>query len=289
MKLLCFFCLSFALCGKVGYIDFVNGTAEFYQGSKWKPIKVGKKIKTGDSLRTGLQSSLGILLFDGSKFSLEENSVISVAHLEKQNNSLKARFKINQGEFLFNVQKLMGKEAFVDFETNTATAAIRGTIGGIEVEGENVQMYLHEGFLNISHASENFTINALEWAYLRKDNVRRETLSPEKLKQRIQKRRKLRTKLGQSIGARPNSNLIKIMQKPSSERTAKEKQELQKFRRFLSEREKDRETLIAKQKKLQVLFEKLKEQYPNLSDEKIKARFFDKHRDKQKGKKKNKK
>jgi hypothetical protein len=250
---------------------------------------LGKKIKTGDSLRTGLQSSLGILLFDGSKFSLEENSVISVTHLEKQNNSLKARFKINQGEFLFNVQKLIGKEAFVDFETNTATAAIRGTIGGIEVEGENVQMYLHEGFLNISHDSENFTINALEWAYLRKDNVRRETLSPEKLKQRIQKRRKLRTKLGQSMGARPNSNLIKIMQKPSSERTAKEKQELQKFRRFLSEREKDRETLIAKQKKLQVLFEKLKEQYPNLSDEKIKARFFDKHRDKQKGKKKNKK
>jgi hypothetical protein len=47
MKLLCFFCLSFALCGKVGYIDFVNGTAEFYQGSKWKPIKVGKKNKNG--------------------------------------------------------------------------------------------------------------------------------------------------------------------------------------------------------------------------------------------------
>lgn len=289
MKLLCFFCLSFAFCGKIGYIDFVNGAAEFYQGSKWKPLKVGKKIKTGDSLRTGLESTVSILLFDGSKFSLKESSVVSIGHLEKENKSLKARFKIDQGEFLFNVQKLIGKDAFVDFETSTATAAIRGTIGGIEVQDKNVQMYLHEGFLNISHASENFTINALEWAYLRKDKVRREVLSPKKLKQRIQKRRKLRTKLGQNRGARPNSNLIKIMQKPGSERTAKEKQELQKFRSFLSEREKDRETLIAKKKKIQAKFERLKEKHPNLSDEKIKARLFNKKKDKKKNKKKDKK
>ena len=281
MKILWFFCVSFALCAKVGYIEFVNGEAEFHQGSAWKPIKVGKKLKMGDSLRTGTESSIGIHLFDGSKFSLQENSAVSIAHLEKENKSLKAKFNIKQGEFLFNVKKLIGKEAFVDFETNYATAAIRGTIGGIEVEGENVQMYLHEGQLNIKHAKEEFTINSLEWAYIRKDKISRETLSPEKLKQRIQKRRILRSKLTKKNKVpRPNAKLIKIMQKPSSERTVLEKQELQKFRNFLSEKEKAREALVSKQEKLETNFERLKEKYPKLSDEKIKAKLLENRKNK---------
>ena len=79
------------------------------------------------------------------------------------------------------------------------------------------------------------------------------------------------------------------MQKPNSERTAEEKQELQKFRRFLSEKEKDREVLISKQQKLQANFDKLKLKHPNLSDEKIKERLLENMKDNKKPKKKNKK
>lgn len=128
---------------------FISGKVEMQKKAtgKWLPVRVGAKFKQNDRLRT-YASAAAILSFDnGSEIQVQENSILDISELNNdQGNS--TNLGIKRGNLLFNIKKLSAQDKF-KFETSTATAAIRGTEGGIGVNGDQTLAYLDEGALEL--------------------------------------------------------------------------------------------------------------------------------------------
>src|SRR6186713_2226470 len=62
----------------------IYGTAIFCAdgGAKWKPLKVGTKLKAGNSIRTGPGSTVDLLLYENGPFvRVAENSTVAIRTL----------------------------------------------------------------------------------------------------------------------------------------------------------------------------------------------------------------
>mgnify|MGYP001423846573 CR=1 FL=1 len=122
---------------------------------KWKTLKVGGKIRNKDNVRTFAASRLEILFETGTLLHIEENSVISMKELLQNGANKSTKVKIGQGKILFNIKKLSGSLSKFEFETTTATAAIRGTAGGIGKRGNQIFAYLDKGKVELRSKGSN--------------------------------------------------------------------------------------------------------------------------------------
>lgn len=159
---------------------FISGKVEMQKKStgKWLPVRVGAKFKQLDRLRTYASAS-AILSFDnGSEIQLQENSMMDIAELNADQGNATS-LSIKRGNLLFNIKKLTAQDKF-KFETSTATAAIRGTEGGIGVQGEKTLAYLDEGVLEIvpKNGGKAFRIGAKEIAVQTEAGFQVQTLNP---------------------------------------------------------------------------------------------------------------
>lgn len=129
-------------------VTSVIGDVTFKRGeTPPKPVRVTTRLKEKDVIRTRVESSIEVRLDDGSVFSIQENSVVDLAKLVGQGDATQTKLHIQSGKVLFQVKKLASKKSDFEFETPTATAAIRGTMGGIGTTGKQVYAYLEEGRL----------------------------------------------------------------------------------------------------------------------------------------------
>lgn len=116
----------------------------------WRDIRVGARVAENDRIRTLVESRVSLEFRDGSKVNIAENSVVDLVTLsgddKDQNNT---KFNVKQGKLLFNIKKMTNSRSSFEFETVTATAAIRGTQGGI---GPSVA-YLREGRMEMRSRS----------------------------------------------------------------------------------------------------------------------------------------
>lgn len=101
------------------------------KGDSWskKPIAIGTKVIEEDKIRTENESQATIAFPDGSILSIEENSLVVIKKLSKDNSgSQHAWAEIKSGRIQFFAQKQpIGNT--LQFRTGTAVAAIRGTNG----------------------------------------------------------------------------------------------------------------------------------------------------------------
>ena len=115
--------------------------------SKWIPAKVGMKLKTGNMIRTRVESSAEVILEEGSTIMIEENSVFQITALEenRRNKSKSTKLDLMTGKILANVKKLGSTRSDFEFETPVATAAIRGTKLSIDFVNGQTSVKLYEG------------------------------------------------------------------------------------------------------------------------------------------------
>lgn len=111
---------------------FRKGTEFLIHGDKNKPenqgLKPKNKVKQDDNIRTFIESQAIIALPDGSRFSIQENTDLTITGLKFENGDNVFTTVINNGKMGFDVQKQKTAGKF-KFKTGTATAAIRGTAG----------------------------------------------------------------------------------------------------------------------------------------------------------------
>lgn len=95
------------------------------EGEAWvngKLGQVGMKVKTGDTLKTGVESALEVLLEEGTALRMQENALVAIS-LDAPKER-KTRLWVQTGGALFVVRK--GHDLQVN--ARDATAAVRGTI-----------------------------------------------------------------------------------------------------------------------------------------------------------------
>jgi hypothetical protein len=120
----------------VGVVRVSAGKATVTRGGQFLPVKVGTKLLAGDTLDTGPDGSLGVILRDNSTLSLGPGSrlVIKKFLFSPTKGKVGLLARISRGTMAY-LSGLIGKLApeSVRFETPTASIGVRGTRFAVKV------------------------------------------------------------------------------------------------------------------------------------------------------------
>lgn len=138
-------------------ISFFVGKAMAKKGDakEWKDVKLNQKLSSGDALRTMVESRVDIETSEGTVINIMENTVFEMSELF-QNARTKAsvtKLNVKTGSILANVKKLTNSRSSFEFETPTATAAIRGTELEIDVLQGRTQLRVKDGTVEFKNKS----------------------------------------------------------------------------------------------------------------------------------------
>lgn len=120
----------------IGVVRTVSGAATVTRGEKTDPATPGFKIMVGDTLGTGPDGSLGVILRDDSSLSIgpESRLVLRSFLFSPSEGKFDLVARITRGTMAY-LSGLIGKLApeKARFETPTATIGIRGTRFAVQV------------------------------------------------------------------------------------------------------------------------------------------------------------
>jgi len=155
-------CVAFAFEDPSVIIKSAVGEATVQNGGKgnWKPAHVGTKLKQGDRIRTSDESEVLIEFTDGSMVTVGENSEAGIKLLLQADSTRNTTLELAIGKLSFSIQKLVGAKSSFEFEMKSATAAIRGTDGEVETNGEESVASLETGRLEMIAKTGHTDINA---------------------------------------------------------------------------------------------------------------------------------
>lgn len=120
----------------IGLVRTASGEATVTRGDRTLPAVPGLKILVGDTLGTGPDGSLGVILLDDSSLSIGPGSrlVLRSFHFSPSEEKYDLVARITRGTMAY-LSGLIGKLApeRARFETPTATIGIRGTRFAVKV------------------------------------------------------------------------------------------------------------------------------------------------------------
>lgn len=127
-----------AIAGEtIGMVRFVSGDASVTRGETSLQAAVGLKVMAGDTLVTGRDGSLGLILRDDSSLSIgpESRLLLRSFQFSPSEGKFDLVTRISRGTMAY-LSGLIGKLApeKARFETPTATIGIRGTRFALKVE-----------------------------------------------------------------------------------------------------------------------------------------------------------
>ncbi len=122
--------LAAASDGSVGRVKTIKGSATIVRGQSSLPAVFNEKVFQGDTLRTGSDGSLGVMLKDDTSLSLGPNSEVVIDQFlfapAEGKLSLVARMLRGTAVYLSGVIAKLSPQS-VRFETPHATIGVRGT------------------------------------------------------------------------------------------------------------------------------------------------------------------
>ena len=122
---------------RIGVIKNANGSVFVERNNALIPVKVGDKLYENDTIVTGRDGSMGLILRDNSVLSVGSNTrlIISKFVFEPAEKKLSMVARIKQGTltYLTGVMAKLNPNA-VRFETPMAVCGVRGTHFAIKVE-----------------------------------------------------------------------------------------------------------------------------------------------------------
>ncbi len=122
--------LAAASDGSVGRVKTIKGSATIVRGQSSLPAVFNEKVFQGDTLRTGSDGSLGVMLKDDTSLSLGPNSEVVIDQFlfapAEGKLSLVARMLRGTAVYLSGVIAKLSPQS-VRFETPNASIGVRGT------------------------------------------------------------------------------------------------------------------------------------------------------------------
>ncbi|OGJ87652.1 MAG: hypothetical protein A2268_04405 [Candidatus Raymondbacteria bacterium RifOxyA12_full_50_37] len=141
-----------------------GATLKFYVGKvmvksdkekEWREVKIGLRLKSRDAIRTFVESRADVETSEGSVITISENTVFELSELSSDSRTKadNTKLSVKTGSILANVKKLTNTRSSFVFETPTATAAIRGTELGVNVQQGRTVIQVREGSVEVSSKS----------------------------------------------------------------------------------------------------------------------------------------
>lgn len=153
-------------------VNSFEGEVVFERNSAEKDIVQGMNLKSKDSLTTG-EDGLIELLVDMDKHILaRENTCFEIV---SQGNEEKGKLKINlkYGTALIEIENKLNEDSFVEVETPNASLSVRGTTFEVSYSEENKTTIVEvtEGMVEISNGDDTKEINAGQIGIVSEDNI----------------------------------------------------------------------------------------------------------------------
>ena|GEM_PF-4899728 len=141
---------------RVAKLSSVKGDVKVKKAGGAKPFKAFNNmgVSKGDQIFTGKDSSVQLLLDEGSKISIGSNSHGIISELTRKNGANKTNIKVVNGQVWSKVQSLTNTNDTFKFETPTAVMGIRGTMLYIKASEEQSGLWVTEGAVEVSQSDK---------------------------------------------------------------------------------------------------------------------------------------
>ena len=111
-------------------------------------FKVDDEVKAGHTIITGRSGRLVLGLADGSQAVIAPQTTVVIKDLTESPRTL---FNVIRGKTRVHIEKLGGQPNPYRVNTPTAVIAVRGTIFEVVVKGDETQVFLHEGEVEVTN------------------------------------------------------------------------------------------------------------------------------------------
>lgn len=141
------------------FIQSSSGIVEVDQGAGYLPAAEGMELSESDKVRTGVDSTAIIVLYEHIIIRLEGDSEVAIAELSDDNQMVRQE----SGSVWTKVARLGGKEDYV-LSTPTTTATVRGTGFRVQINitpGVDYSLLVGEGSVQADDL----------WCYVRSDTL----------------------------------------------------------------------------------------------------------------------
>ncbi|MFH0921888.1 MAG: FecR family protein [Fibrobacterota bacterium] len=132
----------------LGKISFFIGDVSVFKDSAsgWAKAKINMPVGQGNALKTGKSSRCEVVLTDSRMLRLSENTEATVTAPEDAPAVIKAK----SGSVWANVKKVVGRKSTFEVSTPVATAAIRGTVFGVDCDSTKANCLVFRGTVAVS-------------------------------------------------------------------------------------------------------------------------------------------
>lgn len=162
----------------VAYLNINEGTVQFNTGSGWQDATDQMKLKEDWSVKTAPDGKASIIFYESDILEMEPNTEIELARLVEEN------LQINQksGSTWNRVNKLAGTETY-NVETPNTVATVRGTGFGININNDNEEIVVDDGFVECKLKDGSDSENILEYqrCLIENGKINRNNVSREQL------------------------------------------------------------------------------------------------------------
>ena len=111
-------------------------------------FKVDDEVRAGDTIITGRSGRLVLGLSDGSQAVIAPQTTVVIKDLSASPRTL---FNVIRGKTRVQIEKLGGQPNPYRVNTPTAVIAVRGTVFDVVVKGNETQIFLHEGEVEVTN------------------------------------------------------------------------------------------------------------------------------------------
>jgi FecR-like protein len=143
----------------IGSVSKASGEVLFRAGDniKYVSLKKGQSLDEGNWVKTGTKGWLELLLADGSKFTIANNSELELTSFMVGKEKKEGSFTLTQGKLRASVVKLGGQQTDIKVRSRTAVAGIRGTEFLMMAQGPANVFFGNEGIVKVSGSGEDVT------------------------------------------------------------------------------------------------------------------------------------
>lgn len=117
----------------------VSGTVEVKTADAkvFAPVGNATHVRAGDVVRTAADGAVTLNWVDGSRIRLGPNTELTVlmCQLDRAEQAQSYLFKLDAGQVWVRVLQALSRKSKFEIQTPTATAAVRGTVFSVEVDG----------------------------------------------------------------------------------------------------------------------------------------------------------
>lgn len=134
--------------GNIAILQEVEGDVTFVKGGGKRSFVAydGVALQQGDSVRTGKDSSVHIVLENEDEIVLGAESHILISELAESNTSI----KLSSGGLWNKIKRFFGASDTYEIETPTAVMGVRGTMFHVNVDADDARLRVFDGLVGVN-------------------------------------------------------------------------------------------------------------------------------------------